>query len=97
MPAEKRTLTSWCSRRGRDQVIGQKPTPHQSWSDVPIRVVRWSEREFRVPHTWIRRILLFKKGPRGPANAGEKVLMVLKALHRFWLGEAWSASIAKKC
>ena len=29
------------------------------------------------PITWIRRILLFKKGPRGPSNAGEKVLMVL--------------------
>ena len=30
-----------------------------------------------LPVTWIRRILLFKKGPRGPSNAGEKVLMVL--------------------
>ena len=27
--------------------------------------------------TRIRRILLFRKGPRGPSNAGEKVLMVL--------------------
>jgi hypothetical protein len=29
------------------------------------------------PDTRIRRILLFKKGPRGPSNAGERVVMVL--------------------
>ena len=27
--------------------------------------------------TWIRRIPVFKKGPRGPSNAGEKALMLL--------------------
>jgi Cu2+-exporting ATPase len=45
-----------------------KLMPDGSVKDVPLG-------ELAV--TRIRRILLFKKGPRGPSNAGERVVMVL--------------------
>ena len=80
-----RVLEGLRERRGLpQQIVVDNGTEFTSWVVDQWAFARSVELHFITPgqptenaFTWIRRILLFKKGPQGPSNAGEKVLMVL--------------------
>jgi hypothetical protein len=69
-----------------------------SFAGLPTRSRRrslfWTRLALR--YTQIRRILTIEKRSRGPSEAGEKVVVLLRASQHSWCNKARNASIATK-